>query len=235
MSDTDSWDVGSVTDDEDAVSDDDIPNHNAVHMYIPRAIQLLDDSSSDDSSDSDNDVDLLLIFRRTPTADYLRYRPIYSHILFDIANTVQAPIKLYRFQPDEIYHLFHEFEIPDTFCCHNRCIVSGLEAFCMLLRRFAYPSRLEDLVSIFRRDMAVISYAVNGIAYYLYTRFKHLFTFNIPSFRHKLPEFAAAVENKTHVVLNCVGFIDGTFRRTCRPGNTAQRAAFSGHKRCHGM
>jgi nuclease HARBI1 len=34
--------------------------------------------------------------------------------------------------------------------------------------------------------------------------------------------------------LNVFGFIDGTFQWTCKPSYD-QRAAFSGHKRCHGI
>eukprot|EP00171_Calliarthron_tuberculosum_P020630 IDg20630t1 len=49
--------------------------------------------------------------------------------------------------------------------------------------------------------------------------------------------YAEAVEAKGAALDNCVGFIDGTKIKMCRPGgaNSNQRAVYSGHKRFHAL
>lgn len=50
----------------------------------------------------------------------------------------------------------------------------------------------------------------------------------------QLDVFAAAVKNQGAPLENCVGFVDGTIRPTCRP-HRRQKVAFSGHKRQDGL
>ena len=46
----------------------------------------------------------------------------------------------------------------------------------------------------------------------------------------KLEEYANVISNKGAPLTNCWGFIDGTVRPLCRPG---QRLLYNGHERVH--
>ncbi|GAU94737.1 hypothetical protein RvY_06460 [Ramazzottius varieornatus] len=49
-----------------------------------------------------------------------------------------------------------------------------------------------------------------------------------------LTTFTSKITARGAPLETCVGFIDGTMRPTCRPSRS-QKAAFSGHKRQHGI
>ena len=50
----------------------------------------------------------------------------------------------------------------------------------------------------------------------------------------KLEEYARAISDKGAALKNCFGFIDGTVRATCGPGEN-QRDVYNGHKKVHGL
>ena len=47
--------------------------------------------------------------------------------------------------------------IPPVIKCQQRSICDGTEGLCMLLRRFAYPCRLSDMIARFGRPVPVMS------------------------------------------------------------------------------
>ena len=49
-----------------------------------------------------------------------------------------------------------------------------------------------------------------------------------------LEEFATAVHNKGAALQNCWGFVDGTVRPICRPGQN-QKCLYNGHKKVHAI
>ena len=57
----------------------------------------------------------------------------------------------FRFLKHDIYTLLEVLNPPEKIVCENRFYVYSDEALCMLLRRFAYPCRYEDLVPRFGR------------------------------------------------------------------------------------
>jgi hypothetical protein len=58
--------------------------------------------------------------------------------------------------------------------CNNRTVASGVEGVCIVLRRLAYPCRLEDLVPVLGRTKVEISYIFNHVIDYLYYTHNHL-------------------------------------------------------------
>ena len=50
----------------------------------------------------------------------------------------------------------------------------------------------------------------------------------------KLQEYADTITDKGSALDNCFGFIDGTVRPICRPGEN-QRVVYNGHKRVHAL
>ena len=52
--------------------------------------------------------------------------------------------------------------------------------------------------------------------------------------RDLLRHFAATIHDRGALLENCCGFIDGTMRSLCNPGEN-QRILYNGHKRVHGI
>ena len=50
----------------------------------------------------------------------------------------------------------------------------------------------------------------------------------------ELEKFAQAIHNVGGPLNNCLGFVDGTVRQICRPGEM-QRTVYNGHKRVHAI
>ena len=67
----------------------------------------------------------------------------------------------FRFFKHDIYTLPDVLSPPEKIICQNHFYVYSDEALCMLLRRFAYPCRYEDLVPRFGRAVPQISMVVN--------------------------------------------------------------------------
>ena len=101
----------------------------------------------------------------------------------------------------------------------------------MLLYRLASPSRLQDMVLVFRVSRSYISSITNTLVDYLYGLFKEkLFWDHKRLTLQKLQQYAKAIEKSAGVV-NIWGFIDGTVRPIARP--IAEQ--YSGHTGSYGM
>ena len=106
----------------------------------------------------------------------------------------------------------------------------------MLWRRLAYPCRYSDMIPRFGRSKPEICLIVHTVLRYISTQFEHLLSSFLQKGLHldNLTEYAVAVHNKCHATDNCWGFIDGTVRPICRPGEN-QRVVYNGHKRVHAL
>ena len=106
----------------------------------------------------------------------------------------------------------------------------------IVLRRLAYPCRLEDLEPVLGRTKVEISYIFNHAINYLYNTHNHLLSDlsrDWLSYEH-LRSYVEAVSDRNGPLENCWGFIDGTVRPICRPQQN-QKLVFNGHKRVHGL
>ena len=96
---------------------------------------------------------------------------------------------------------------------------SGIEALCILLRRLAYPNRLEDLTDMFSRPVYELSYIFNEVLNMIlvYENHAHLVSnFDQRWLSHvNLDTFASAISNRGAPLSHCWGFIDGTHRPIC--------------------
>ena len=142
---------------------------------------------------------------------------------------------MFRFSKDQIFRLVTALDIPPLYKCSERCVVSGLDGLCLLLRRLSYPNRFCDLEKTFGRPKSVLSRIVTTVLDDIYARFGSKFThlehhpwMDLDTLHH----FADAIHDKGAPLLNCWGFIDGTPRPICRP-TQHQKVCFSGHKRVH--
>ena len=119
---------------------------------------------------------------------------------------------------------------------YNRSVFDGVESFCVFLKRFAYPSRYSDLIPSFGRSVPELCMMSNIIMDGIYANFHHLLeSFNQAWLApNQLDLYAAAVHNKGAPLDFCWGFVDGTVRPVCRPGQN-QQVLYKGHKRVHSI
>ena len=109
-----------------------------------------------------------------------------------------------------------------------------VEAFCIFLKRFAYPSRYVDMIPRFGRPEPQLCMIPNAVMNELYHTWNHLLTELDQDWLRPehLEEFATAVHNKGATLQNCWGFVDDIVRPICRPGQS-QRCLYNVHKKVH--
>jgi len=109
-----------------------------------------------------------------------------------------------------------------------------MEAICVVLRRFAYPSRLGDLVPMFHRSKTALSLIFSEITEFLAGKYKEIIHFDGVRLAGNLQRFADSIHQKGAPLTNCWAFIDGTVRPIARPV-WLQKVVFNGHKRVHAL
>ena len=156
---------------------------------------------------------------------------------FDLNNIDSASCKAdFRVEKNDLVLLKDALQIPDKIVCHQRTICDGMEGLCMVLKRLAYPCRYSDMIPYFARPVPVLSMITNTVFDDIYDSHHHRITQWNPTLLHaaKLAQYAQAIEGKGAALNNCFGFIDGTVRPICRPGEH-QRLLYNGHKRTHAI
>ena len=99
--------------------------------------------------------------------------PYYNYDAFNLDTyTSDESYINFRFFKDDIPRVMAGLNIPEQITTHNRVNVSGTEAFCLLLRRLAYPCRLYDVAREFgQRPIPVLSVTINHMLDYVYDNF----------------------------------------------------------------
>jgi hypothetical protein len=117
----------------------------------------------------------------------------------------------FRFWKDDIVRLSVLLGLPEQITVRNGCTCSGVDALCMVLRRFAYPNRLCELEQFFGRPLSSLSMIINHTVDLLYNDHQHrLRTLDNPWFDPaQLQVYADAVHEKGAPLRNCIGFVDG--------------------------
>ena len=182
-----------------------------------------------------DDEELLLLYD-VNTSKNLEI-PYWKYDKFDLDSLTDDECKSeFCFLKHDIYALVDVFNLPDITTCPNRFSVYSDEALCMLLRRFAYPCRYEDLVPRFGRPVPQLSMVVGEAMDLLHVQFGRLLSrLNQPWLSQaQLAQFSEAIYRKGAALDNCWGFIDGTVRPVCRPGEN-ERVLYNGHKRVHAI
>ena len=146
--------------------------------------------------------------------------------------------KEFRFHKEDILRIRQALRIPQIVRTENpRCKATGCEALCILLRRLARGGGLREMGNEFQRSRTAIAKIANHMLEIILERNDGLLT-NLDNHRwltqEQLKFFAYSIKKQGSSLDNCVGFIDGTIRPTCRPSHE-QEAAYSGHKRLHGL
>ena len=142
-------------------------------------------------------------------------------------------VEYLRFTRAQIAQLITYLQIEKFAQLRHACryTVSAEQALCMLLYRMASPSRLQDMVLVFRVSRSYISSITNTLVDYLYDLFREkLFWDHKRLTLQQLQQYANAIERSTGVV-HTWGFIDGTVRPIARPISEQ----YSGHTGFYGM
>ncbi|XP_068712959.1 uncharacterized protein [Montipora foliosa] len=171
--------------------------------------------------------------RKNPPFPYWKFETIDVQL----SDMSEAEVRAeFRFAPSKIDLLRQALRIPPKFTCLNGTVASGEEGLLMLLKRFAYPCRLSDMVPRFGRSVPEISLILMEVTKHVVETQGHLLKdLNQPWLQpHHLEEFALVIHQKGAALDNCWGFVDGTVRPICCPGEH-QRLMFNGHKRVHGL
>src|SRR5579862_6348411 len=119
-----------------------------------------------DASDS-SDIDDLIVSR-------LIKKPREHHELPDVPSfcldnfTHEQTLNYFRFTKSQILVLAAKLLIPAVVIAPNRSRVEGVEAFCILLRRFAYPCRWVDVQLLFKRQISELTYFFTLILDHIY-------------------------------------------------------------------
>ena len=180
-----------------------------------------------------NDEELLLLYEEhnPKNPDF----PYYGKFSLEEMNDSEC-VAEFRFRKHDLPLLAEALQIPDSFTCYQRSVASGMEGLCILLRRLAYPCRYSDMVPRFGRPVPVLSMISSQVLDYVYDLHSH----RITQWNHEIlsPEalqlYSDAIPAQGAALNNCIGFVDGTVRPICRPGEH-QRAVYNGHKRVHAL
>ena len=90
--------------------------------------------------------------------------PYWKYESFDLDTFTDAEcISEFRFYRNDVYRLAEALGIPNEFVCYNGSTFSGLESFCVLLKRLAYPSRYSDLIPTFGRPVPELCMMSNTV------------------------------------------------------------------------
>ena len=168
---------------------------------------------------------------KNPDFPYWQYDPFDLDCLTDVECKAE-----FRFWKNDIYLLKEVMQLPDEIICYNRLVVSGVEALCILLKRFAYPIRYSDMCSRFARPVPQLSMIASEMMNLVYNHHSYRLTSLQQNWLSpvSLQNYADVIHNAGAPYTNCWGFVDGTVRPVCKPG-TLQRLLYNGHKRVHAI
>jgi len=119
-----------------------------------------------------DEIEFSLLFdinkSRNPDFPYWKYNE------FDLENLNDDQCMVwFRFYRNDIFILADVLGILENIICYNGSKFSKIEAFCIFLRRFAYPCRYGDLIETFGRSVPELSMVSNHIMNFIFERHGH--------------------------------------------------------------
>lgn len=185
-----------------------------------------------------SDEELLLLEENLSSSEHKQSAfPYLEYDRFDWDKLDELTCKVeFRFEKQHIPRLQKALQIPDVVSIPHAKTCGGLEALCIVLKRFAYPVRYCDMVSLFGRSVPELCKITLDTIDHIYNN--HCFrlqSWNQPFLSPRcLLAYANAIHCKGAPLTTCFGFIDGTLRPISRPAFN-QRVVYNGHKRLHGI
>ena len=199
---------------------------------IELSIALLLEAHADGTID---DEELLLLVSALDMEQ--RNEPVNYGPRLDLDSlTDKKCLEIFRFRKEEIRELCILFRLQNNFVFVNGTTWTAEEGLCVVLRRLSYPNRLVDLEGVFGRCATSLSIIFNTTCIFIVNTWRHhLENFHqAPYFTNQLLASYCAAVGRLCPLQHCFGFIDGTVRPICRPGQD-QRSFYNGHKRLHAL
>jgi hypothetical protein len=155
---------------------------------------------------------------------------------FQLATKIDTDcLLLFRFSRVVIRRLVAVWRMPKVLVLRYVGTASASSAACLLLRRFAYPARLSDLVGLFGQTPDQMSRIFRHVVGLVFVNCNVLLNLNHRRITPAvLRRYAGAITAKGAPLRQCFAFIDGTVRAISRPAR-GQRKAYNGHKRIHAL
>ena len=127
---------------------------------------------------------------------------------------------MFRFRKQDIPLLAQVLGVPEKIACPQRSVCSGMQAFCMVLKRVAYPCRYSDMIQCFGRPVPELCMITNTMLDWIFDNHSHrILNWNANILNpHFLEVYANAIQRKDAPLPNCFGFVGGTVRPISRPG-----------------
>ena len=171
--------------------------------------------------------------RKSPEFQFWEYEKVETQLQYMTNDECRSD---FRVDLADLPVLAEALSIPERFVCPNRTLATGMEGLCVVLRRFAYPCRYSDMIPRFGRSVSELSLITAEVTDYIFNAHGYLLTVLNQPWLHpdRLQEYANAVHDAGAALENCWGFVDGTVRPICRPGEN-QRIMYNGHKRVHAI
>ena len=138
-----------------------------------------------------------------------------------------------RFGKQDLDFLRRNLQIPDEIVFSQRSVCDGMEAMCILLKKFAYPCRYTDMVPRFVRNPTELCLIFNEVLDFIYTSHRHrLQNWDRNPFLQpdQLHRYADAIHQQGAPLNNSFGFVDGTVRGIARLKYN-KRVMYNGYKR----
>ena len=154
----------------------------------------------------------------------------YSPFCLDELNEDEC-LAEFRVRKHDLNLLREVLQIPNEVKCPQRTPCPGLAALCILLNHLAYLCRYFDMIQRFGRpvpELCMISNQIIDLIFDIHGQ--RIMQWNpLVLSPDNLQIYAEAIHEKGAPLENCFGFIDGTIRPICRPGQH-QRLIYHGHK-----
>ena len=161
----------------------------------------------------------VLQHRRTVAERYAVHRTARLQGTFQLQDwALHYHKSFFRFIGADIERFQRCAGVPDMILVPQYGYVPGIEATCLMLRRFAFPARWVDLQIMFRRDYGAMSRIFRWMVAHLVHRYERTLHWHEGILnKQKMLEFCLHSLGRGSSIPNIWGYIDGTFVRCCRP------------------
>lgn len=134
--------------------------------------------SYDEGLINDEEMVLLYDMNKSKNPDF----PYWKYSKLDLDSLCDDECRSnFRFCKNDVFNFKETLQIPDEIECYNRTVISGIEALCIFLKRFAYLCRYGDMIPLFGRSVPELSIISNYIMDHIHMHFSRLLSdFNQP-------------------------------------------------------
>ena len=151
---------------------------------------------------------------------------------------------MFRFELQEMREMLPLLRFPATLRTPSGFAAPPEEAYCIMLRRLAYPSKWTDLCWEAGCSTSRLCEVFQAAVDHVFETFPHLRdSRSLEAWANHFEVFAAAIHaggvnqhgcRRPCPLTNCVGFVDGSVQQVTRP-SIFQRVLYNSHKKVHAV